>query len=72
MCTAAAAGPEVNLSKPTISPVQIINCALLILNIVRFLDITPNAAKTTMQPNADAAAPNQADGPGAAWWPGKI
>src|SRR5215467_10919913 len=35
MRTAAAAGPEVKLSKPTTSPTQIINCALLILSIAR-------------------------------------
>jgi hypothetical protein len=46
---------------------QIINSALLILSIVRLHEITPNAAKATMQPEADAAAPTQANGSGAAW-----
>src|SRR5215467_777785 len=35
MCTAAATGREVKLTKPRISPTQIINCVLLMLTIVR-------------------------------------
>src|SRR5215831_11245941 len=35
MCTAAATGRAVKLTKPRISPTQIINCVLLMLTIVR-------------------------------------
>src|SRR5262249_43880599 len=35
MCTAAATGREVKLTKPRISPTQIITCVLLMLTIVR-------------------------------------